>query len=78
VPDPSQGLDLLVSRATGPAAAAAVTVAGPVEQAAGLVARIAEACGVGPFVAPMGAAIGAHLGPGAIGAAVLRKGETAS
>jgi fatty acid-binding protein DegV len=53
-----------------------VTVAGPVGPVGDLADRVAEACGVRPFVSPMGAAIGAHLGPGAIGVAVLRTGET--
>jgi DegV family protein with EDD domain len=72
----ARALDHLVSRASGPAAAAAVTVGGPASQAGDLADRVAEACGVRPFVSPMGAAIGAHLGPGAIGVAVLRPGET--
>lgn len=72
----ARALDHLVARAAGPAAAAAVTVGGPVSLARDLADRVAEACGVRPFVSPMGAAIGAHLGPGAIGVAVLRPAKT--
>ncbi|MBI4259866.1 MAG: DegV family protein [Actinobacteria bacterium] len=66
-----RALDELVARASGPARAAAVSH-GDAPDAEALATRLEEACGVRPSVTLMGAALGAHLGPGALGLAVLR------
>lgn len=81
----SEGVPVLVSRArtrgraleevvglvAGPAVAAAVAH-GDAPDADAVAARVEEACGVRPSVSLMGAVTGAHLGPGAVGVAVLR------
>jgi fatty acid kinase fatty acid binding subunit len=64
-------LEEAVSRVAGPAEGAAVFHARAPE-APTVARRIARACGVEPIVGLIGAVTGAHLGPGAVGLAVLR------
>jgi DegV family protein with EDD domain len=67
----SKAVDELLRRLEGPAVLAGLSH-GRAPDAGDVAARISEACGVEPFVALMGAALGTHLGPGALGVAVLR------
>jgi DegV family protein with EDD domain len=67
----SKAVDELLRRLDGPAVLAGLSH-GRASDAEDVAGRISQACGVEPFVTLMGAALGAHLGPGALGVAVLR------
>ena len=66
-----RAIEEVLARAEGPAEAAAV-LHGGAEEAAAVAVRLASACGVEPIVALIGAVTGTHLGPRALGIAVLR------
>lgn len=66
-----RALDEVLARTAGPAESAAVFHAGATD-AEDVAARVREATGVQPTVGMIGAVTGTHLGPGAIGVAVMR------
>jgi DegV family protein with EDD domain len=72
----ARALDEAMRMVSGPAERAAVFHAGAPEAAevAEVAERVADACGVEPEVGLIGAVTGAHLGPRAIGLAVVRRG----
>jgi DegV family protein with EDD domain len=61
----------VLERARGPARAAAVWHAEAEDEARRVAERVGTEAGVDPLVAPVGAVTGAHLGPGALGVAIL-------
>ncbi|HEX9823124.1 MAG TPA: DegV family protein [Actinomycetota bacterium] len=70
-----RALDEVLERAAGPAEAAGV-LHGGASEASEVAARVREACGVEPIVTLIGAVTGTHLGPAALGVAVLRPEST--
>ncbi len=72
----ARALDEALRMVAGPAESAAVFHARAPEVTP-IAERLAEACGVDPEVGLIGAVTGAHLGPGAIGLAVVRRGSDA-
>ncbi|MEX2458586.1 MAG: DegV family protein, partial [Actinomycetota bacterium] len=66
----SRGVEEVLARTAGPAEAAIVIHSGAPEVDE-VAARVEAACGVAPLIVLVGPAIGAHLGPRAIGVAVL-------
>ena len=66
-----RAIDEVLTRVGGAARAAGVLHAGAPESTA-VAEEVAERCGVAPLVSLVGAVTGTHLGPGALGVAVLR------
>ncbi|HEX2030655.1 MAG TPA: DegV family protein [Actinomycetota bacterium] len=66
-----RAIDEALARAAGPAEAAAVFHAGA-REAEDVADRLARATGVRPSIGVIGAVTGTHLGPGALGVAVIR------
>ena len=67
----ARALDALLGMTPRPAESAAVLHSGAPE-ADEMARRVEETCGVRPLVSLIGAVTGSHLGPGALGVAVLR------
>lgn len=67
----SRAIAEIVEMVAGPARSAAVLHA-HAEEAGAVAERVSAACGVRPLVAEIGPVTGTHLGPGALGVAVIR------